>query len=108
LNQSGVVYARVCYGEVVSVGKCDGRLGRRLRAHLQGIAEDVPKNPLTRLYKQWADSKAITIFAYKPPPVRLCGHEVTTHRGLEAALDAFEPPRNATGEYLRAWFVRRR
>jgi hypothetical protein len=103
-NQSGVVYARMCDGEVIYVGKCDKRLAGRLGAHLKGISEDMPKNPLTRYYKQWAEGKTITIFAYKPPAVRLCGHEVTTHRGLEAALiDVFEPR-----QYNRAWFVKRR
>ena len=81
-----VVYARVCGDEIVYVGKTDGTLCGRILAHKRGISVDQPKNPMTQKYRMWAEGRAITIYAYKPEPIRICGHVVEVHAGLEAAL----------------------
>ena len=80
-----VVYARVCSGEVVYVGKTDGALSGRILAHKRGISMDQPKNPMAQKYRAWAEGKAITIYAHKPEPITICGHSVEVHTGLESA-----------------------
>jgi len=101
-QKSGAVYARVHDGEVLYVGKADGKLSRRLTAHVNGISVNDPANPTARKYKEWAKAKGqpvtITIYAHKPQRIRICEHDVEVHAGLEHALiTALKPP-----------FVRRR
>ena len=99
-QQSGVVYARTYRKKVVYIGVTDGRLSRRLGAHLNGISTSM--RATAPRYRKWAEGKRITILAYKPPPVKLLGQKMDMHRAIEAALIAkFERP----GE--PDWFVDR-
>jgi hypothetical protein len=99
-QQSGVVYARTCEGKVVYIGTADGRLSRRIGAHLNIIANSA-RDSAAR-YRKWAEGKQITIVAYRPTPVMVLGREVKIHRALEAALIVEFRRRNEED-----WFVRR-
>jgi hypothetical protein len=97
-QQSGVVCT--CDGKVVYIGTADGRLSRRIGAHLKGIVESA--RGTAPQYRKWAEGKQITIVAYRPTPVMVLGREVKIHRALEAALIVEFRCRNAED-----WFVRR-
>lgn len=97
-KQRGVVYARHCDGDIVYVGKADGTLRRRITRHLNGF----PSDPKTKPYREYAEGKTVTIYAYKPDPIRLFdeGLEIPVHAAVEAALiKKFKRPER--------WFVRR-
>lgn len=96
-KQSGVVYARLCAGKIVYIGSTDGRLDKRMKAHLRF-------RPIgtTQQFCKWAEGKEITIVAYQPEPVQLLGREIKVHRAIEAALIAeFKRPHDDD------WFVAR-
>jgi len=97
---SGIVYARKCGETIAYIGSTDGRLSKRINAHLRAIRN--PKEGLAGLYRKWAEGKQITILAYQPPPVFLLGHDIEVHRAIEAHLiKAFGRPKE------RDWFVSR-
>lgn len=93
-QRDNAVYIRVSdSGEISYIGKCDNRLCARLMGHRKGISDPDPANPMTKAYREWAVGKTITVYAYQPPPIELCGHRVHVHVGLEAALiDVYDPP----------------
>jgi hypothetical protein len=88
-KQQGVVYARVCDGKVVYIGKCESTLGHRIMAHLRIF----PILPRAQKYREFVKGKTVTIFAYKPKPIRLLGLDIPVHVSVEAALiKKFKPP----------------
>jgi hypothetical protein len=97
-KQRGVVYARVCDGQVVYVGSCNGTLGARIRAHLRLF----PLLPGAKefAYRNRVEGKTVTIYAYKPTPIRLFNMEIPVHGSVEAAL--IKRFKRADG-----WFVKR-
>jgi len=89
-EESGVVYARIVNGEPVYIGTTNGKLSKRLKAHLQGIEK--PRTSNAKEYKEFVEGKTVTIYAYKPEPVKILGREIFVHYGLEAALiEEFAP-----------------
>jgi hypothetical protein len=80
--QRGVVYARICDGQVVYVGKTDYTLRRRIMAHVRGF----PKSPKSTDYRNHVAGKTVTIFAYKPAPIELFGLTISVHGCVESAL----------------------
>ena len=99
-RQLGVVYARVYHDKVVYIGVTDGRLSRRIGAHLRGISSSL--HGTAPRYRKWAEGKQITIVAYKPAPVDILGRKIQVHRAIEAALiGEFQRPGEAD------WFVAR-
>jgi hypothetical protein len=71
-KQRGVVYARVCKGRVVYVGKADSTLRARIMWHIRFF----PKSRKALPYRKYAEGKTITIFAYRPKPIQLFGMRV--------------------------------
>jgi len=97
-QQPGAVYARIVDGVVVYISATDGRLSRRLEAHLRNL----PTSMIGRAeqFRRWAEGKTITVVAFCPAPVRLLGREIKIHRAVEAALIAEFQRRDADD-----WFV---
>jgi hypothetical protein len=81
-KQRGVVYARVCNDQVVYVGKTDGTLRGRILQHIRMF----PTAPKGMPYRKHVEGKIVTIFAYKPKPIRLFGLEIPVHGSVETAL----------------------
>ena len=86
----GVVYARIVYDEVLYIGSTNGPLKTRLNAHLKGIEK--VRSEKGKEYWKFVEGKKVTIYAYKPMPLKELGYEISTHRGLEEALiKEFQP-----------------
>ena len=97
-KQSGIVYARMCGGKIVYVGKSDGTLSARIKRHLRIFPTRVDSIP----YRNYVEGKTVTIFAYKPDPIWLFDEhlEIPVHVAVEAALiRKFKRPHD--------WFVKR-
>ncbi len=91
-KSSGVVYARVneMEREAVYIGKTDNRLSVRIADHLRRIPQYSRKKDID--FREWAEGKTVTIYAYKPKKVRRLGISISTHAGLESALiDSIKP-----------------
>jgi hypothetical protein len=98
LKQRCVVYARVCGGQVIYVGKADSTLGARINAHLRTFPARADAKP----YRDYVRGKTVTIYAYRPKPTRLFGLEIPIHVAVEAALiRKFQRP------YGDRWFGKR-
>lgn len=90
-QSDGVVYARSHKKMIAYIGKSDGPLKSRIKAHLRLI----PKysKPKDIAYRDWAEGKTITIFAHKPKNKNYLGLQVPIHAGLEHVLiDKIQPP----------------
>ncbi len=89
-NSTGVVYARTYRKEVVYIGKTDGPLKRRVKDHLQRITRYTKQKDID--YREWAEGKTVTIYAYQPEKAYRLGLPVPTHVGLEHTLiDEIKP-----------------
>ena len=91
LEEDGVVYARIINGgHPVYIGSTNGKLSKRLKAHLQGIKK--PRTSNVEEYKEFAEGKTVIIYAYKPESMTALGRKISIHRGLEEALiEEFKP-----------------
>jgi len=86
-----IVYARACDGVIIYVGKSDSRLRDRIQRHLSYIPKYKKEKDIK--FRKFAEGKVVTIYAYQPEPIKLCGLDVHVHAGLESALiDMLNPP----------------
>jgi hypothetical protein len=89
-NSSEVVYARSDGQEIPYIGKTDGKLRGRIKDHLRLIPKFTKEKDIK--YREWAEGKTITIYAYQPDKVECLGLPIAVHVGLEHALiDAIKP-----------------
>ncbi len=89
---SGVVYARTHKNSkaVVYIGKTDGPLKTRIKDHLRRIPRYTKPKDID--YREWAEGKAVTIYAYQPKKISCLGLTISTQAGLEHALiEAIDP-----------------
>jgi hypothetical protein len=99
-KQRGIVYARVCDGVVVYVGKADGTLGGRIRRHIRLFPKAAEAK--AKAYRKHIAGKVVTTYAYRPRPIRLFGLDVPVHGSLECALiKKYKRP------LAEGWFVER-
>jgi excinuclease UvrABC nuclease subunit len=92
------VYMRVLDdGEVLYVGKCDSMLETRLKSHMKGVFEKElttdARGERAREYKERVQKHSVTIWAYAPDSICLCGMKVYPHVGLESAMIKKYKPR---------------
>jgi hypothetical protein len=85
----GVVYARVVDGEILYIGKSDGKLASRMGEHRRLMI--ARKNQ--RGYLECVEGRQVTILAYHPPLVRMLDRDIAVHRSIESALITEFKPR---------------
>ncbi len=89
-NTSGTVYIRAYRKSIVYVGKTNGPLRVRIRDHLRRLLKYEKQKDIE--YRNWAENKTITIYAYHPNKIKRLGLSIPIHHGLEHALiDAIKP-----------------
>ncbi len=98
LNATGVVYARVCNGRVLYIGRSDGKLRSRINLHRKYVnGENRDLIQKLECYRKCVEKMTVVIHAYKPDTTYVCGRIVHLHGSLEEALiKEFKPMFNGS------------